>query len=195
MEIKGTDQQIYKINRDMLKLVHKTEKISVVEYTPNVIEPSFGIGRILYALLEHSFYTREQDAQRTVFKFEAQVAPTKALVLPISNNPKFTPFIEDIVSKLRTHDLSCKTDLSSNSIGRRYARSDEIGTPFAIAVDFKTLDDQTVTLRYRDSTQQVRADVESIVGAVRDVVEGRCVWEDVWSKLPHFSSTETEETQ
>ena len=70
----------------------------MLEYTPNVIEPSFGIGRILYALLEHSYYVREGDEQRAVFKFPAAVAPTKALVLPISNSAEFNPHIQKIGS-------------------------------------------------------------------------------------------------
>ena len=66
------------------------------EYTPNVIEPSFGIGRILYSLLEHSYYTRPGDEQRSVFRFPASMAPTKVLVVPISHQDSFAPFIKQI---------------------------------------------------------------------------------------------------
>lgn len=71
--------------------------ISVVrEFTPNVIEPSFGIGRILYALLEHSYWARESDIQRGVLSLPVIVAPTKVLIVPISSNDSFLPAINDI---------------------------------------------------------------------------------------------------
>ena len=65
----------------------------VREFIPNVVEPSFGIGRILYCLLEHSFSTREDDEQRALLSFPVPIAPTKVLVLPISNNEQFKPFL------------------------------------------------------------------------------------------------------
>lgn len=68
----------------------------VREFTPNVIEPSFGIGRILYALLEHSYWARESDIQRGVLSLSVVVAPTKVLIVPISSNESFLPAINDI---------------------------------------------------------------------------------------------------
>ena len=68
----------------------------VREYTPNVIEPSFGIGRILYAVLEHSYWAREQDIQRAVLSLPSVVAPTKVLIVPISANEAFKPLIDDV---------------------------------------------------------------------------------------------------
>jgi hypothetical protein len=131
----------------------------VREYTPNVIEPSFGLGRIMYSLLEHVWWFREGDEQRSVLSFPAVVAPTKALILPISNNDDFSPFVKQISNSLRRKGVSNKVDESSASIGKRYARSDEIGTPFAVTVDFQTLSDKTVTLRERDSLKQIRESV------------------------------------
>jgi glycyl-tRNA synthetase len=68
----------------------------VREYVPNVIEPSFGIGRILYSLLEHSYYVRDGDEQRAVLSFPPCVAPTKALILPISSSEQFHPIMKQI---------------------------------------------------------------------------------------------------
>ena len=133
---------------------------TVREFVPNVIEPSFGIGRILYALIEHSWYRRPGDDEaRNVLAFPVVTAPFKALVTPISNNASFSPFINECASLLRRNGLSNKVDESAASIGRRYARADELGTPFAITVDFQTLKDQTVTLRERDSLKQIRESV------------------------------------
>jgi glycyl-tRNA synthetase len=159
-----------------------------LEYTPNVIEPSFGIGRILYSLLEHSYYVREGDEQRGVFKFPPAVSPTKVLVLPISNNTEFTPFLKQVVTKLRHVGISNKVDSSSGSIGRRYARNDEVGTPFAIAIDFQTVKDSTVTLRERDSTKQIRATMDQVIQAVLDLVDNRTTWAELTQKYGEFVS-------
>ena len=70
--------------------------MAVREYTPNVIEPSFGIGRILYSLLEHSFWRREQDIQRAVLSLPPVVAPVKCLIVPLSSHESFRPLIQQI---------------------------------------------------------------------------------------------------
>ncbi|KAJ3372376.1 Glycine--tRNA ligase 1, mitochondrial [Kappamyces sp. JEL0680] len=186
-QITGTDGNVYEVTSAMASVEMKTKKINVLEYTPNVIEPSFGIGRILYALLEHSYYVREGDEQRAVFQFPAAVAPTKALVVPLSKNAEFEPFVKDIVTRLRKKGISNKVDSSSGSIGRRYARNDEVGTPFGITIDFDTVKDSTVTLRERDSTKQIRASPQQIVDAVDDLVEGRTTWEALVAKYGEFA--------
>jgi len=78
------------------------------------------------------------------------------------------------------------------SIGRRYSRNDELGTPFGITIDFDTLKDGSVTLRERDSTNQIRASEDDIVGAVKAMCEGRETWEDVYGRLPHFMGQNVE---
>jgi glycyl-tRNA synthetase len=139
-------------------------------------------------LLEHSFYTRPEDDQRAVFKFPPSIAPTKVLVVPLSNNPEFTPFVNQIVSKLRSLNISSKVDNSSGSIGRRYARNDEVGTPFGITIDFQTIKDGTVTLRERDSTLQVRSTIDDVIKSCTNVVEERQTWDEVVSKYGLFKS-------
>jgi glycyl-tRNA synthetase len=79
-------------------------------------------------------------------------------------------------------------DDSSASIGKRYSRNDELGTPFGVTVDFQTAKDATVTLRERDSTRQVRADQDTIIAAIRALVEGTKTWQDIESELPLFES-------
>lgn len=83
-------------------------------------------------------------------------------------------------------------DDSSASIGRRYARNDELGTPFGLTIDFQTLQDGTFTLRERDSTRQVRAEEEKIVDAIKVLVEGSKTWQDIESELPVFEGQELE---
>jgi len=88
--------------------------------------------------------------------------------------------------------ISNKIDDSSASIGKRYSRNDELGTPLGITIDFQTVKDQTITLRDRDSTKQVRADEAQIVAAVKSLVDGEETWEDVRKRLPEFAGQEVD---
>lgn len=90
---------------------------------------------------------------------------------------------------LRTIGISSRVDSSSASIGKRYARNDELGTPFAITVDFQTVEDNTVTLRERDSTKQVRASLEEAITAVKNVVDGKKTWEAIVERMQPVKST------
>lgn len=94
--VKCSDGKTYEITSDLVKITPKTVTEYVREYVPNVIEPSFGIGRILYSLIEHSYWAREQDKARGVLSFPTLVAPIKVLIVAISNDPKLTAVIHDL---------------------------------------------------------------------------------------------------
>lgn len=177
------DGRSVSVSGDMAKLVDVEEVVHVLEYIPSVIEPSFGIGRIIYSLLEHSFWCREGDEQRYVLSLPAIVAPTKCLVAPLSPNDDFRPVCLDLVKALRRKGIACTMDDSSTSIGKRYARNDEIGIPFAVTVDFQTLKDGTVTVRERDSTEQVRVPVEEIPTFLHSLIEGHLSWAESVERL------------
>lgn len=174
----------FEVTTDMLSWEQTTKKVHEIKFTPSVIEPSFGMGRILYSLLEHSFYVRENDEQRCVMKFNPRVAPQKAAVLPISSSPEFNVIVDGIASSLMEYDLATRVDKSTAALGRRYARSDEIGVPFAITVDFQTLSDDSVTIRERDSMVQVRLPKKDVPHVIYDIVHSRTSWDDVTSKYP-----------
>lgn len=185
------NDKTFKITQDMLKIKRYQKTIHVEEITPGVIEPSFGIGRIMYCVLEHTFRIRENDEQRTYFALPPVIAPLKCSVLPLSNNPDFAPFVNQICTELSRNDVSHKVDDSSGSIGRRYARTDEIAIPFGITVDFDTLQSpHTVTLRDRETTEQVRAPLEQIGSLARDLSNSRVTWEEVKQKYPKFEQQE-----
>jgi glycyl-tRNA synthetase len=95
-----------------------------------------------------------------------------------------------IALKLRGHGISNKVDDSSQSIGRRYARNDELGTPFGITVDFQTVKDGTITLRERDSTKQIRATQEDIFQIIKDVVDERRKWAEIVAEYGEFKGQE-----
>ena len=158
---------------------------------PSVIEPSFGIGRILYAIWEHSFI--ERDAQRTYFSLPTVMSPYKFSVLPLSNNDEFKPFIKNLSSILRQLGISFKVDDSSGSIGRRYARTDEISIPYAITVDFDSLKEpHSVTLRERDSMQQVRMELKDLTGYIPQLATGFLTWKDIVAKHPILAAVKDE---
>ena len=94
--------------------------------------------------------------------------------------------------KLRQLGISNRVDDSSASIGKRYSRNDELGTPLGITVDFQSVKDNTFTLRDRDSTKQVRSDEDTICAAIRSLVDGQKVWADVQKELPEFTQQETD---
>ncbi|KAL4342970.1 hypothetical protein HN51_061281 [Arachis hypogaea] len=160
--------------------------------TLSVIEPSSGIGRIIYCLFEHCFYMRPGkagDEQLNVFRFPAVVAPIKCTVFPLVQNKQYEDVAKYISKSSTIAGISNKIDITGTSIGKRYARTDELGVPLAITVDSTS----SVTIRERDSKDQVRVDAEKAASVVREVTEGHKTWQDVWSTFPHHSSASTEE--
>jgi glycyl-tRNA synthetase len=174
----------FEITKEMLSWTKQTKTVHEIKFTPSVIEPSFGMGRILYSLLEHSFYIRENDEQRTVMRFNTQVAPIKCAVLPISSSPELNPIVDEIARELMDSDIATRVDKSSATLGRRYSRADELGVPFAVTVDFVTLNDGTVTLRERDSTNQVRLPKDELTQLLFQAVHNRLTWETMMLKYP-----------
>lgn len=118
--------------------------------TPLVVEPSFGVGRIITAILEHSFYVRPGDQeQRTAFRFNPAIAPVQVGVAPLIQKEPLPATAKSIVKALRQANVTAKLDDTGVAVGRKYARFDEAGVPFVVTVDFA--EDGSVTLRERDS--------------------------------------------
>lgn len=162
----------------------EVKKVSGRNYTPAVIEPSFGIGRLLYCIFEHCYYTREGDEKRTVFRFTPVAAPIKATVFPLMAKADLCSRAEAIASTLTRAGLSNSVDTSGVTIGKRYARTDEIGVPFAVTVDYDTLQDGTATLRDRDTCAQVRIPEAELPMVLRHLTDMEMTWVDVARKYP-----------
>ncbi|KAL7734977.1 hypothetical protein ACLKA6_011242 [Drosophila palustris] len=187
-----TDGATHELGADTIGVKHSTKTVHVEEFIPSVVEPSFGIGRIMYALLEHSFQCRDGDEQRCYFTLPPLVAPLKCSILPLSNNAEFQPYTQQLSASLTKAELSHKVDDSSGSIGRRYARTDEIAIPYGITVDFDTLKEpHTVTLRDRNTMKQVRLGLDVVVGVVKDLATARLTWTQVLEQYPAFEQQET----
>ncbi|XP_034056351.1 glycine--tRNA ligase-like [Gymnodraco acuticeps] len=183
----------FKLTKDMVSVKRFQKTLHVEEIVPNVIEPSFGIGRVMYSIFEHTFQVRKGDDQRTYFSFPVTVAPYKCSVLPLSQNQEFVPFVKQLSEAMTKNNVSYKVDDSAGSIGRRYARADEIGVAFGITIDFDTVNKtpHTATLRDRDSMRQIRAEVSELPDIVRDLANGSLTWAEVESKFPLFEGQET----
>ncbi|PYI10061.1 glycyl-tRNA synthetase [Aspergillus sclerotiicarbonarius CBS 121057] len=192
VEVEGVPTGKVELDKELIKIEKRTRVENVREYTPNVIEPSFGIGRILYSMIEQVYWSREGDEARGVLSFPPAIAPTKVLIVPLSTHSSFAPLVQRMTTKLRRMGVSNRVDDSSASIGKRYARNDELGTPFGVTVDFQSVKDNTFTLRDRDSTKQVRASEDEIAQAIKALVEGEETWEDVRKRLPEFTGQEVE---
>ena len=141
-------------------------------FTPYVIEPALGLTRtVAVALIEN--YTVEPDEkgdERVVLKLPAAIAPIKVAVLPLSKKNTLTPTAKRVHALIRSHWMTQYDE--TQSIGRRYRRQDEIGTPLCVTVDFDTLEDESVTIRERDSQEQIRVPIAGLVDALRDRLPG-----------------------
>ncbi|XPS99291.1 Glycine--tRNA ligase [Ascochyta lentis] len=192
IDVPGVGDGKVEVPKELITIEKRTRVENVREYTPNVIEPSFGIGRIVYALCEHVYWTREQDEARGILSFPPTVAPTKALIVPLSSHSDFKPFVRTLSDRLQEFGVSTRVDDSGASIGKRYSRNDELGTPLGITIDFQSVKDNTFTLRDRDSTEQVRAGLDEITTAITNLVNGKEQWSDVAARLPKFEGQEVD---
>ncbi|MGC8496491.1 MAG: glycine--tRNA ligase [Thermoplasmata archaeon] len=163
------------VPKEAYTIIEKVEKISSEKIVPNVIEPSYGIDRILYSLLENSYYERE-DSEFRVLRLTPKIAPIKVSVFPLMSKDGLDIEAQKIHDLLVNNHFKAYYD-DSGSIGKRYARADEIGIPFNITVDYQTLSDQTVTLRERDSTKQVRLNISDIIVNLSKLIDGTLKFE------------------
>ena len=133
---------------------------------PHVVEPAVGVDRVMLALLMDAY---DEDVigeeKRVVLRLAPDIAPIEVGVLPLSRNDKLLPTARRVWDVLRPYFRTWYDD--SQSIGRRYRRQDEVGTPLCVTVDFETIDDDAVTIRDRDTTEQIRVPIAELVSALR----------------------------
>jgi len=140
-------------------------------YVPHVIEPAAGVARAMMAFLIAAQVTDEVGGeQRSVLKLHPRIAPFQVAVLPLSKKETLAPLSNEVLQLLQPVAM-CDFD-ETRSIGRRYRRQDEIGTPLCVTIDFASLEDKAVTVRDRDSTAQERVPIERLV----ETVTARLAW-------------------
>jgi len=161
------------IGPELFEVTTVKEKVTGERVVPHVIEPSHGLDRIFYTILEHAYHHRQED-DYTVLRLKPEMAPVKVGVFPLMTRDGLEAEARRVHSMLNNAGIAAFYD-DSGSIGKRYARMDEIGTPWCVTVDYETLEDGadtkgTVTLRDRDSTAQTRVRIEDLVAHIKGLL-------------------------
>jgi len=172
--------QHMKFSKSSLEYFDEETKEKVVPYV--VSEPSQGIDRAFLAFMFDA-YNDDKERGNIVLKLNPKLAPVKLGIFPlVSNKAEITSKAREVFELLKK-DFVCQYD-KSGSVGRRYARADELGVPFCITVDFDTLNDQSATIRDRDSTKQVRIKIDDLSSVLRKLLNCEVKFDDV-VKLAH----------
>jgi glycyl-tRNA synthetase len=130
-------------------------------FVPYIIEPSVGVDRAILAFLCDAYDEEpDKDEIRVLFHFHPDIAPIKVAVLPLSRKENLAAFAKDVYADLRPAFTTQYDD--TQSIGRRYRRQDELGTPYCVTVDFQSLEDNMATIRERDSMNQIRVPIPTL---------------------------------
>jgi glycyl-tRNA synthetase len=157
-----TDFDLRNIERESGKKMDYRDKNSGEVFVPHVIEPSFGVERLAMAVLV-SAYEFDAEHDRIVLKLPAHIAPVRYCVSPLlKNKPELVSKAREVFAVLKEKYGAVLWDDNGN-IGKRYRRQDEIGTPYCVVIDFETLEDGTITVRDRDTTEQKRVSVDSLL--------------------------------
>jgi glycyl-tRNA synthetase len=164
----GTRQ--VQVPADSFVLEKGVEKVTGERVLPHVVEPSFGIDRVTWTVLEHAYTQRtdEKGEAMTVLKLPPIVAPVNVGIFPLVTKDGLDTIAERVDGQLRGAGLRTYFD-GSGSIGRRYARADEAGIPFCITVDHQSTEDDSVTIRWRDTQDQVRLPISHLVASVKQL--------------------------
>ena len=189
VEVDGDE---YAVDADIAAFRIETETITGEHIIPHVIEPSFGVGRTVYTLMDHAYRQDEVDGEtRTYLALEPSIAPTEVAVFPLVGEDRLTALAREIEADLRAAGHSVVYD-DSGSIGRRYRRQDEIGTPLCVTVDRDGVEGDgpdTVTLRERDTAAQLRIPVEELLEELSTLLSGGVGFDDLRTR---YETVETD---
>jgi len=169
----------FKILPEHVKIVRKSIEETGRRFIPHVVEPSFGIDRLVYVALEYAYEKRED---RTLLKLPREIAPVQVGVYPLVTKDGLAEKAKQLHKILLKEGFAVEYD-EAGSIGRRYARADEAGTSLCVTVDYQTLKDNTVTIRDRDSWKQVRTKIENLPKNLRDYFSYKKDFEDIGERI------------
>ncbi|MDG6225781.1 MAG: glycine--tRNA ligase [Candidatus Thermoplasmatota archaeon] len=181
------DGQHYDVPDNAYRIESFRDVVHQERFVPNVIEPSFGMDRLMFAILEHSYFEDPNRAEEgesgkvepyRILRLDPGIAPVKCGVFPLLNREDLSRIARDLDADLRRQGLQTNYD-ASDSIGRRYARMDEIGTPFCATVDHDSLKDGCATIRERDTQMQKRIPLKDIPAIVKRMVGGEKTFSDM----------------
>ncbi len=154
------------------------------KFTPHVIEPSFGVERTFYSILEHCYREKGHDRDWAWFQFPPEIAPRQVHIYPLSRKDKLTNKAKEVFLMFKKEKIESLYD-QRGSIGKRYARADEIGTPYCVTIDYDTVEKEPsmVTIRDRDTTDQVVVPVSEVVDKIKQLVKGEIEFLDAGEKF------------
>ncbi len=164
------DGEEFTVPVDCFAIKTENKKVTGKRIVPHVIEPSYGLDRLFYTILDHNYHHNEKEDYVTL-KLPIAIAPIKFGVFPLMTKDGLDEIALDIDRKLRAAGILTYFD-GSGTVGRRYARMDEAGTPFCITVDYESKEDDCVTIRHRDTKEQKRVSVADIEQVARGLVDG-----------------------
>ncbi|MCL2712969.1 MAG: glycine--tRNA ligase, partial [Methanomassiliicoccaceae archaeon] len=168
------ENETIELNDEFFEITRVKEKISGERVIPHVIEPSYGLDRIFYSILEHAYSYDEKDEYVTL-RLRPNVAPIKVGVFPLMDKDGLDLLAMSIYKRLQADGIASYYD-TSGAIGRRYARMDEIGTPWCITVDYESMEEGknkgTVTIRDRDTREQRRISVDNVSETIKKLLSG-----------------------
>jgi glycyl-tRNA synthetase len=158
-----TDFDLGNIQRESGKSMEYRPKDGGEPFVPHVIEPSFGLERAIMAVLTAAYTEDEQNGEKRIYlKLPVNLAPVKYCVSPLlKNKPELVEKAKEVYAQLKKQHGAVMWDDNGN-IGKRYRRQDEIGTPYCVVIDFQTLEDNTITVRNRDTTEQTRVAISEL---------------------------------
>lgn len=172
------DGETIEIESSLVSYETVEEEVRGEEIVPHVIEPSFGIDRIIYTVLDHAYYEDTVDDEtRAVMRLAPAVVPIEVAVLPLMDRDELVEPAMKILSELRCRGFRVDYD-TSGSIGRRYRRNDEVGTPYDVTIDYETIEQGTVTIRDRDSMHQIKVMEAEVADRLESLLCGSLRFED-----------------
>jgi glycyl-tRNA synthetase len=169
----------YKILPEHVNIDHQKTVLRGTRFIPHVVEPSFGSDRLFYVAMEYAYRVKDD---RVLMSFPRGIAPTQVGVYPLVSKDGLVEKAMEVHRALTHEGFTVEFD-ETGSIGRRYARADEAGIPLGITIDYETLGNSTVTIRDRDSWQQVRSQIKDLPELLRKYFQGKSNFEDLGTLL------------
>jgi glycyl-tRNA synthetase len=169
----------YRILPEHVDVSHQKTVVRGKRFIPHVVEPSFGCDRLFYVALEYAYRVKDD---RVVMSFPRSIAPTQVGVYPLVSKDGLVEKAQEVHRLLADEGFAAEFD-ETGSIGRRYARADEAGVPLGITIDYDTLNDGTITIRDRDTWQQVRSSIKDLPKLLQKYFQGKINFEDLGSLL------------
>lgn len=169
----------YRIMPEHVDVSRQKTVVRGKRFIPHVVEPSFGCDRLFYVALEYAYQVKDD---RVLMSFPRSIAPTQVGVYPLVSKDGLVEKAQEVHKSLVNEGFTAEFD-ETGSIGRRYARADEAGVPLGITIDYDTLNDGTVTIRDRDSWQQVRTPIIDLPELLHKYFQGKINFEDLGTSL------------